>query len=76
MMKQARNMTSKVSDNADLNAMIKALREAKVFNVERDNQAGTVVVTHPKTKLEVLRAIQNTKTKAWIVRHASNLFAS
>jgi hypothetical protein len=66
------NMVSKLSDNKDLNGMLKELRRTKAFKIERDNQAGTVIVTHLASGLEVFRALRN--RNVWIVRLADNLF--
>jgi hypothetical protein len=65
-------MISKLTDGADLNQMLKALR-GKFFIIDRDSGAGTVIVTHTGSKTEVLRAIQK-EGRTWIVRHADNLF--
>jgi hypothetical protein len=65
-------MISKLTDGADLNQMLKALR-SKFFNIDRDSGAGTVIVTHIGSKTEVLRAIQK-EGRTWIVSHAGNLF--
>jgi len=65
-------MTSKILDEVNINAMVKALRQHAVFTIARDRQ--TIVVTH-KTAGTVLRALR-ARPGVWITRHASDLFAT
>jgi hypothetical protein len=65
-------MKSSLQDSKHINAMLKALRKAKVFKIDRDHSAGTVIVTHPKAG-EVFRYLL-TDNDVWLTRHAANLF--
>ena len=59
----------------DLEARLAALKLTDMFDIDRDDDAGTVVVTHlgPK-RVEVLRAIAKSATGPWICRQVENLF--
>lgn len=61
---------SRMLDSENINAMVKALRQAKVFTIERTKE--TIIITHPKAG-EVLRSLRN--KAVWITRYNKNLFA-
>ena len=63
---------SKRLNTEHVNAMVKALRSVKVFDIVRGK--GTVVVTHKKAG-EVLRGLKAGKADLWLVSHADDLFA-
>jgi len=66
-------MISAKLNSEHLNAMVKALRQVKAFQIDRDHNQGTVVATHPKAG-EVFRALKMGKQDLWLVRHVDNLF--
>lgn len=55
------------------NAMVKALRLAKVFKVVSDTVAGTVEATHLPSGKSVFKALQK-DGDAWIISHHPKLF--
>ena len=65
-------MISRVLDGKSINGMLRALRSAKVFTIERDTE--TIVVNHTKSGKEVLRALKKGNQNIWITRLMKNLF--
>lgn len=66
-------MKVRLHTSKELTAMLKALRKTKVFDIVRDNYAGTCVVNHVPTGQEVLRTLKGSNG-VWIARIAENLF--
>lgn len=70
-MQQGRdNMVSFIADSTNLNAMVKALRQAGL-PVERERT--TVLVTIPRTGESIFRAMKG-RNGTWLVSHNKNLF--
>ena len=63
---------SKRLNTEHLNAMVKALRAAKVFKIERNHNHGWVIATHKG--VEVFRSLRAGAVDLHLIRHADNLF--
>jgi hypothetical protein len=66
-------MVSSLRHGEDINAMLRALRKTKAFEIDRDSHAETIVVKHLASGTEVLRAIGK-GNGYWITRMMNNLF--
>ena len=63
-------MITRVLSRKHINAMVKAVRAAKLFTVERTPE--TVIVTHTTTGKEVFRSLRH--GTSWITRYHEKLF--
>ena len=66
------NFISRIYSKPQVQQMLKALRQAQVFTVERLNSG--YEVKHTKSGKMVFRAMNG--SRAYLVRHADNLFQS
>lgn len=62
---------TRILDNQNINAMLKALRKVKVFTIDKTNNK--VVVSHKKVG-EVLRGLRS--PSGWLTRYNKNLFSN
>ena len=56
-------------------AQTQAMREAGVFTITEDKEAGTVSAYHTRTGREVYVAIAKSAQGPWIIRHHKHLFS-
>ena len=66
---------SSLAPREHLLAMVDALVATGDFTVVRDNEAGTVTITHTARGVEVFRALEKEAGGAWIVSSAEGLLS-
>ena len=64
---------SHLKSDSEHSEMVSAIEESHLFEVEKDDDAGTVKATHKKSGMVVFRSIDK-GTGAWIVTHHKKLF--
>ncbi len=63
-------MITKVLNRTHINAMVKAVRKTKLFDIERTSE--TIIIKHIKTGDEVFRSLRH--GPSWITRYHEKLF--